>query len=253
MEKKISISNIRSSYAKRVESNVRNFNSYVREVLKDWDAIHAAELTQIEIEAAAEAKKAAAEAKKANASAEAKKAAAEAKQRSAAAAKRAAEAREAQQQSSSEARNELREICARYNLQREDISLNFLKEFSFYANSKGIICDAKRIEIEAEAEARAKFGAEYEFKENSKGVVYMLIPVKIWSASKLLQKLTSAAAAREAAKKAASAAEREAAAAEREAKRIEAYRKRVADFDAKRAAAEQQQSSSEAAAEQQSK
>lgn len=239
MEKKISISNIRSSYAKRVESNVRNFNSYVREVLKDWDAIHAPELTQIEIAAAAEAKKAAAEAKKANASAEAKQKASEAKQKAEAAAKRAAEAREAQQQSSSEARSELREICARYNLQRADISLNFLKEFSFYANSKGVICDAKRIEIEAEVEARAKF-TEYEFKENSKGVIYMLIPVKIWSASKLLQKLTSAAAAREAAKKAASAAEREAAAAEREEKRIEAYRKRVAEFDAKRAAAEQQ-------------
>lgn len=239
MEKKVSISNIRSSYAKRVEANVRNFNSYVREVLKDWDAIHVAELTRVEIEAAAEAKKAAAEAKKDNASAEQKRAAAEAKQKAEAAAKRAAEAAAAEQQSSSEARNELREICARYNLQRDDISLNFLKEFSFYANSKGIICDAKRIEIEAEAEARAKF-TDYEFKENSKGIVYMLIPVKIWSASKLLQKLTSAAAAREAVRKAASVAERAAEAAEREAKRIEAYRKRVADFDAKRAAEQQQ-------------
>lgn len=239
MEKKVSISNIRSSYAKRVEANVRNFNSYVHEVLKDWDAIHVAELTRVEIEAAAEAKKAAAEAKKDNASAEQKRAAAEAKQKAEAAAKRAAEAAAAEQQSSSEARNELREICARYNLQRDDISLNFLKEFSFYANSKGIICDAKRIEIEAEAEARAKF-TDYEFKENSKGIVYMLIPVKIWSASKLLQKLTSAAAAREAVRKAASVAERAAEAAEREAKRIEAYRKRVADFDAKRAAEQQQ-------------
>lgn len=253
MANKISISEIRSNYAKRIENRVRNFNSYVREIVNDWDALHVNELRAAAEAAEAAAKAAAKAAKAKDATSETRREAAEAKQQSEAAAARAAAAEAAAAIATSEAREELREICAKYNLKREDISLSFLKKFSFYANSNGVICDAKRVDIENESEMRAEFGKTYEFKENSKGVVYMLIPVKIWSAAKLLQKLTSAAAAREAAKKLQSALAREAQRAAAEAKRIAAYKARIAAYEAKQqsskaaAEAQPQQQRSEAA------
>ena len=228
-----SISAIRSSYAKVIDANVRSFGAYLNEVKRDVRALNLDS-------AKAEAAEAAKAAKAAAAAAKAKAEAAEA---------RCEEAKRRSEDAAVKARIEAaRAILDGARLSYEDITPAFIKTWIPQSiNEDGKICDLQRVKLENEEAAREAYKDTPNMLREIDGNLFILKPVTLWTASKLLTKFAKAARERDAAARYASQLEREAAREATQKAREDAILARAAEIAAKRAAAEAKQN--EAAAE----
>ena len=235
-----SISAIRSSYAKVIDANVRSFGAYLNEVKRDVRALNLDSAKAEAAEAAKAAKAAAAEAKAAAAAAKAKAEAAEA---------RCEEAKRRSEDAAVKARIEAaRAILDGARLSYEDITPAFIKTWIPQSiNEDGKICDLQRVKLENEEAAREAYKDTPNMLREIDGNLFILKPVTLWTASKLLTKFAKAARERDAAARYASQLEREAAREATQKAREDAILARAAEIAAKRAAAEAKQN--EAAAE----
>lgn len=235
--KKMSAAQFRAQYGRTVESQVRAFSSYLREIQADMDCT--------DLTALADAKKAAAtalaDAKKANKS--------EAEIKHLTDAKKAADNRYnvAEQRSQ---RAEMQDRLKQFNdmlqgakFERCDLTPGFLKAWLGHTyNKAGQICDCRKIDLENESQARIDAAnGLYEIVETD-AVMYELVPVKLWSAAKLLSKFAAAARLREKALKAESQMQREAESAAKKAAQIAALEQKLAKMKA-----EQQRADADAA------
>lgn len=251
------MSSIRSSYAKVIDANVRSFGAYLNEVKRDVRALNldaaaaeAAEATKAAKAAAAAAAEAAKAAKAADATDEAKAAAAAAKA-AAAAAKAKAEAAEARfadaERRSKDAAVKARIEAARTildgaKLSYEDITPAFIKTWIPQSiNEDGKICDLQRVKLENEEATREAYKDTPAMLREIDGNLFILKPVTLWTASKLLTKFAKAARERDAASRYASQLEREAAREAKQKAREDAILARAAEIAARRAAAEAKQ------------
>lgn len=258
-----SISAIRSSYAKVIDANVRSFGAYLNEVRRDVRALNLEAVKAEAAAAAADAKAAAAAAaeaakaaKAADATDEAKAEAAAAKaeaaaqkQKAEAAAARYADAERRSRDAAAAARIEAaRAILDGARLSYDDINPAFIKTWLPQSiNEDGKICDLQRVKFENEAAAREAYKDAPAMLREVDGNLFILKPVVLWTASKLLTKFAKAARERDAAARYASQLEREAAREAKQKAREDAILARAAEIAAKRAAAEAKQN--EAAAE----
>lgn len=225
--KKVSAAQKLAAYAKSVESDHRSFREYLKEIQADMDATDQEPLRQ--------AKKAAAtalsEAKKANRS--------DAEIKHLTEAKKAAEDRlnRAEQRAASESVQrrlaEFNNMLQGAKFDRADLTPGFLKTWLGHTyNSAGQICDCKKVSLEQEPQVRADAEAGLiEFVETD-AVMYILQPVKLWSASKLLSKFAAAARMREKAQKAESQMQREIEKAQKQAAQIAALEQKLAKMKA---------------------
>lgn len=222
-----SISAIRSSYAKVIDANVRSFGAYLNEVRRDVRALN--------LEAAA--------AEAAEAAAAAKAAAAAAKAKAEAAASRHAEAERRSKDAAAKARIEAaRAILDGARLSYEDITPAFIKMWIPQSiNEEGKICDLQRVKLENEEATREAYKENPASLREIDGNLFILKPVVLWTASKLLTKFAKAARERDAAARYASQLEREAAREAKQKAREDAILARAAEIAARRAAAEAKQ------------
>lgn len=249
-----SISSIRSSYAKVIDANVRSFGAYLNEVRRDVRALNldsakaeAAEAAAAAKAAAAEAAEAAKAAKAADATDEAKAAAAKAKaeaaaqkQKAEAAAARYADAERRSKDAAVKARIEAaRTILDGARLSYDDINPAFIKTWIPQSiNEDGKICDLQRVKLENEEATREAYKENPGTLREIDGNLFILKPVTLWTASKLLTKFAKAARERDAAARYASQLEREAAREAKQKAREDAILARAAEIAARRAAAE---------------
>lgn len=257
-----SISAIRSSYAKVIDANVRSFGAYLNEVRRDVRALNLEAVKAEAAAAAADAKAAAAAAAEAakaakaepttdklKAAAEAKAEAAAQKQKAEAAATRYAEAERRSRDFAVKTRiEEARAILDGARLSYDDINPAFIKTWLPQSiNEDGKICDLQRVKLENEEATREAYKDTPAMLREIDGNLFILKPVILWTASKLLTKFAKAARERDAAARYASQLEREAAREAKQKAREDAILARAAEIAAKRAAAEAKQN--EAAAE----
>ena len=248
MRSNSSISVIRSSYAKVIDANVRSFGAYLNEVKRDVRALNL-DSAKAEAAAAAAAAKAAAEeaaaaakaAKAAEATDEVKAAAAAAKAE--AAATRYAEAERRSKDAMVKSRIEAaRAILDGARLSYEDITPAFIKTWLPQSiNEDGKICDLQRVKLENEEATREAYKDTPNMLREIDGNIFILKPVTLWTASKLLTKFAKAARERDAAARYASQLEREAAREAKQKAREDAILARAAEIAARRAAAEAKQ------------
>ena len=231
-----SISAIRSSYAKVIDANVRSFGAYLNEVRRDVRALN---LEAVKAEAAEAAKAA----KAAEATDEAKAAAAAAKAKAEAAATRYAEAERRSEDAAVKARIEAaRAILDGARLSYEDITPAFIKTWIPQSiNEDGKICDLQRVKLENEEATREAYKETPNMLREIDGNLFILKPVTLWTASKLLTKFAKAARERDAAARYASQLEREAAREAKQKAREDAILARAAEIAARRATAEAKQ------------
>ena len=241
MSTKSSISVIRSSYAKVIDANVRSFGAYLNEVKRDVRALNLEAVKAEAAEAAAAAKAAAAEAAEAAKAAKAADATADAK--AAAAATRYAEAERRSADAAVKARIEAaRAILDGARLSYEDITPAFIKTWIPQSiNEDGKICDLQRVKLENEEATREAYKDMPAMLREVDGNLFILKPVTLWTASKLLTKFAKAARERDAAARYASQLEREAAREAKQKAREDAILARAAEIAARRAAAEAKQ------------
>lgn len=236
----------RALYCRVIDANVRSFSSYLAEVRKDADALNAAALAAAAKEAAkarketAEAAKEAAKAKKDAATvAAAEKDALNAAKAAKDAAERAAKAAERAANPAISARlNAARETLDGARLNAADITPAFIRQWlPLSIMEDGRICDVRKVKLEDEIRVRAMYADAPEYLREIGGVLCILNPAPLWTASKVITKFAKAAKARrdaeKAARDAASAAER----AEKEKAREDAILARAAAIQAKREAA----------------
>ena len=241
-----SITSIRSSYAKVIDANVRSFGAYLNEVKRDVRALNL-EAVKAEAAEAAEAARAAQAADATDqakaAAAKAKAAAAAAKAKAEAAAARYAEAERRSEDAAVKARIEAaRTILDGARLSYEDITPAFIKMWLPQAiNEDGKICDLQRGKLENEEATREAYKENPASLREIDGNLFILKPVTLWTASKLLTKFAKAARERDAAARYASQLEREAAREAKQKAREDAILARAAEIAAKRAAAEAKQ------------
>lgn len=249
-----SISAIRSNYAKVIDANVRSFGAYLNEVRRDVRALNLDAAKAEAAEAAAEAKAAAAEAAEAAkaakaaeatdeakaAAAKAKAAAAAAKAKAEAAAARYAEAERRSNDAAVKARiDAARAILDGARLSYDDINPAFIKTWIPQSiNEDGKICDLQRVKLENEEATREAYKDTPNMLREIDGNLFILKPVTLWTASKLLTKFAKAARERDAAARYASQLEREAAREAKQKAREDAILARAAEIAARRAAAE---------------
>ena len=124
-------------------------------------------------------------------------------------------------------------------MKAENLSLSFIKSFYNGIDSKGRICDFKGVALADEKEAREKF-TDYDFIVDDKGICKMLVPVNLWTSSKVLAKIASAVKAQKDVASAAAQAVREQEKAERERRQYESAKARVLAYESKQAQAAQQ-------------
>ena len=219
-----SISAIRSSYAKVIDANVRSFGAYLNEVKRDVRALN---LDSAKAEAAEAAKAA-------------KAAAAAAKAKAEAAESRYTEAERRSKDAAVKARIEAaRSILDGARLSYEDITPAFIKTWIPQSiNEDGKICDLQRVKLENEESTREAYKDTPNMLREIDGNLFILKPVTLWTASKLLTKFAKAARERDAAARYASQLEREAAREARQKAREDAILARAAEIAARRAAAE---------------
>ena len=231
-----SISAIRSSYAKVIDANVRSFGAYLNEVKRDVRALNLDS-------AKAEAAEAAKAAKAAEATDEAKAAAAAAKAKAEAAEARCEEAKRRSEDAAVKARIEAaRAILDGARLSYEDITPAFIKTWIPQSiNEDGKICDLQRVKLENEEATREAYKDTPNMLREIDGNLFILKPVTLWTASKLLTKFAKAARERDAAARYASQLEREAAREAKQKAREDAILARAAEIAARRAAAEAKQ------------
>lgn len=119
-------------------------------------------------------------------------------------------------------------------MKKEHLSLVYLKKWYKGVDSNSQICDYRKIELSEESAAKEKYSG-CDFVDM---VTYsvVLIPVKLWSASKVLSKIAAAIKSEREAASAAAQAVREAEKAEKERKQMESMRAKLAAYDAKQAA-----------------
>lgn len=252
-----SITSIRSSYARVIDANVRSFGAYLNEVKRDVRALNLEAVKAEAAAAAADAKAAAAaaaEAAKAAKAADAtdeakaaaaatKAAAAAAKAKAEAAATRYAEAERRSKDAAVKARIEAaRTILDGARLSYEDITPAFIKTWIPQSiNEDGKICDLQRVKLENEEATREAYKENPAALREIDGNLFILKPVTLWTASKLLTKFAKAARERDAAARYASQLERDAAREAKQKAREDAILARAAEIAAKRAAAEAKQ------------
>ena len=236
----------RALYCRVIDANVRSFSSYLAEVRKDADALNAAALAAAAKEAAKARKETADAAKEA---AKAKKDAATVDALNAAALKAAKDAKDAAERAARAAERAANPaVAARLNAAREtldgarlnaaDITPAFIRQWlPLSIMEDGRICDIKRVKLEDEVRVREMYADAPEYLREIGGVLCILNPAPLWTASKVITKFAKAAKARrdaeKAARDAASAAER----AEKEKAREDAILARAAAIQAKREAA----------------
>ena len=229
----------RAIYCRVIDSQVRSFSSYLAEVRKDADALNAAALAAAAKEAAKAAKEAKMSARgckedgpKRSAARAATKAAEDAAERAARAAERAANPAIAARL------NAARETLDGARLNAADITPAFIREWlPLSIMEDGRICDIRKVKLEDEVRVREMYADAPEYLREIGGVLCILNPAPLWTASKVITKFAKAAKARrdaeKAARDAASAAER----AEKEKAREDAILARAAAIQAKREAA----------------
>ena len=222
----------RALYCRVIDANVRSFSSYLAEVRKDADALNAAALAAAAKEAA-KAKKDAATVDALNAAAlKAAKDAKDAAERAERAAERAANPAVAARL------NAARETLDGARLNASDITPAFIRQWlPLSIMEDGRICDIRKVKLEDEVHVREMYADAPEYLREIGGVLCILNPAPLWTASKVITKFAKAAKARrdaeKAARDAASAAER----AEKEKAREDAILARAAAIQAKREAA----------------
>ena len=228
----------RALYCRVIDAKVRSFSSYLAEVRKDADALNAAALAA----AAKDAEKAAKDARKTakgtksdaakDAALKADKAAKDAAERAERAAERAANPAIAARL------NAARETLDGARLNAADITPAFIRQWlPLSIMEDGRICDIRKVKLEDEIKVREMYADAPEYLREIGGVLCILNPAPLWTASKVITKFAKAAKARrdaeKAARDAASAAER----AEKEKAREDAILARAAAIQAKREAA----------------
>lgn len=221
----------RAIYCRVIDANVRSFSSYLAEVRKDADALNAAALAAAAKEAEKAAKDMKTDAAK-DAAQKADKAAKDAAARAERAAERAANPAVAARL------NAARETLDGARLNASDITPAFIREWlPLSIMEDGRICDVRKVKLEDEIKVREMYADAPEYLREIGGVLCILNPAPLWTASKVITKFAKAAKARrdaeKAARDAASAAER----AEKEKAREDAILARAAAIQAKREAA----------------
>ena len=174
------------------------------------------------------------------AAAAAKAEAAAQKQKAEAAAARYADAERRSKDIAVRARiEEARAILDGARLSYDDISPAFIKTWLPQSiNKDGKICDLQRVKLENEEATREAYKDTPNMLREIDGNLFILKPVTLWTASKLLTKFAKAARERDAAARYASQLEREAAREARQKAREDAILARAAEIAARRAAAE---------------
>ena len=134
--------------------------------------------------------------------------------------------------------NAARETLDGARLNASDITPAFIRQWlPLSIMEDGRICDIKRVKLEDEIRVREMYADAPEYLREIGGVLCILNPAPLWTASKVITKFAKAAKARrdaeKAARDAASAAER----AEKEKAREDAILARAAAIQAKREAA----------------
>lgn len=228
----------RAIYCRVIDATVRSFSAYLAEVRKDADALNAAALAAAAKEAAKAAKEARKTAKgtKTDATKDAALKAEKAAKDAAARAERAAE--RAANPAIAARLNAARETLDGARLNAADITPAFIREWlPLSIMEDGRICDIKKVKLEDEVHVREMYADAPEYLREIGGVLCILNPAPLWTASKVITKFAKAAKARrdaeKAARDAASAAER----AEKEKAREDAILARAAAIQAKREAA----------------
>lgn len=231
-------SSARAIYCRVIDANVRSFSSYLAEVRKDADALNAAALAA----AARDAEKAAKDARKTaknTKSDAAKDAAKDAAERAARAAERAARAAERAANPAVAARlNAARETLDGARLNAADITPAFIREWlPMSIMEDGRICDIRKVKLEDEVRVREMYADMPECLREIGGVLCILNPAPLWTASKVITKFAKAAKARRDAEKAAKDAASAAEMAAKEKAREDAILARAAAIQTKREAA----------------
>ena len=127
---------------------------------------------------------------------------------------------------------------AAFGMKKENLSLAYIKKWFSGIDTQGRICDFKKVELSEESEIRAKY-PDYDLQDCTT-FSKLLIPVSLWTASKVLVKVAAAVKAEKAAASAAAAAVREQQKADKERKEMERLAEKLAAYKAKQAAAAEQ-------------
>jgi hypothetical protein len=130
-------------------------------------------------------------------------------------------------------------------MKKENLSLAYLKTWYAGIDTQGRICDFRKVELSEESSAADKYKDCDIIDKVTFSVA--LVPISLWSASRVLQKIASAIKAERDAASAAAQAVREQERAEKERAQMERLAAKLAAYQAKQAAQAAQPESSAAA------